>query len=141
VLGIALSSGGATSHAAIVARSLGIPLVVGAGGTLLAVADGSSVIVDGDSGQVVVDPDDADAQGVRLAMEAARTARRRSAADREPAVTSDGRRIVVLCNAATEAEVVAGLESGAEGVGLLRTELPFLEAGAWPTRPRSTPEP
>ena len=134
VLGIALSSGGATSHAAIVARSLGIPLVVGAGGTLLAVADGSSVIVDGDSGQVVVDPDDADAHGVRLAMEAARTARRRSAADREPAVTSDGRRIVVLCNAATEAEVVAGLESGAEGVGLLRTELPFLEAGAWPTR-------
>lgn len=134
VLGIALSSGGATSHAAIVARSLGIPLVVGAGGTLLAVADGSSVIVDGDSGQVVVDPDDADAQGVRQAMEAARTARRRSAADREPAVTSDGKRIVVLCNAATEAEVVAGLESGAEGVGLLRTELPFLEAGAWPTR-------
>jgi phosphocarrier protein FPr len=134
VLGIALAGGGATSHAAIVARSLGIPLVVGAGGTLLAVDDGRSVIVDGDSGQVVIDPDEAAAAGAREAMEAVRTARRRSAADREPAVTSDGRRVVVLCNAATEAEVVAGLESGAEGVGLLRTELPFLEAASWPTR-------
>ena len=134
VLGIALSNGGATSHAAIVARSLGIPLVVGAGGTLLEVRDGIRVIVDGTSGQVVVDPDEADADGARQLMEAARTARRRSAADREPAVTADGRRVAVLCNAATEAEVVAGLESGAEGVGLLRTELPFLDARAWPAR-------
>ncbi len=133
VLGIALSRGGATSHAAIVARSLGIPLVVGAGEDLLQVRDGRHVVVDGDRGEVTVDPDGQVRTAARAEMEAARTARR-AGADRDPTVTADGRRIVVLCNAATEAEVVAGLEAGAEGVGLLRTELPFLGASAWPDR-------
>jgi phosphoenolpyruvate-protein kinase (PTS system EI component) len=50
-----------------------------------------------------------------------------------PPVTSDGRVVSLLCNAATAAEVAAGLEAGAEGVGLLRTELGFLAASAWPT--------
>jgi phosphocarrier protein FPr len=133
VLGIALSRGGATSHAAIVARSLAIPLVVGAGNDLLQTPAGRSVIVDGDAGLVIVDPDDQAEAGAREAMVAATRSRRRAAGDREPAVTSDGRRVLVLCNAATEAEVVAGLNAGAEGVGLLRTELPFLEAESWPT--------
>ena len=50
-----------------------------------------------------------------------------------PAVTRDGRSVTLLCNASTAAEVTAGLEAGAEGVGLLRTELAFLAASAWPT--------
>jgi phosphoenolpyruvate-protein kinase (PTS system EI component) len=62
---------------------------------------------------------------VRAAAEAAAT--------RElPAVTRDGRAVRLLCNAATAAEVAAGLEAGAEGVGLLRTELAFLDAPRWP---------
>jgi len=50
-----------------------------------------------------------------------------------PAETTDGQRVTLLCNASTAAEVAAGLAAGAEGVGLLRTELAFLDAGRWPT--------
>jgi phosphoenolpyruvate-protein phosphotransferase len=134
VLGIALSAGGATSHAAIVARALGVPLVVGAGDGLLAVADGQQVLVDGDRGRVVVDPDPEETAEARRRIGAAEEERRRAADDRGPATTADGRRLLLHCNAASEAEVVAGLEAGADGVGLLRTELHFLDAGAWPTR-------
>jgi phosphoenolpyruvate-protein kinase (PTS system EI component) len=67
-------------------------------------------------------------------VRARRSAARALAADRAlPAETRDGRRIRLLCNASTRAEVAAGLEAGAEGVGLLRTELAFLDWAAWPT--------
>jgi phosphoenolpyruvate-protein phosphotransferase len=138
VLGIALSSGGATSHAAIVARALGVPLVVGAGDGLLRIADGQQVLVDGDRGRVVVDPDLEQAAEARRRIGAAEEERRRAANDREPTATADGRRLLLFCNAASEAEVVAGLEAGAEGVGLLRTELHFLDAAAWPTHAEHT---
>ena len=51
-----------------------------------------------------------------------------------PAVTADGRRVRVLVNAATTAEITAGLAAGAEGAGLIRTELAFLDATGWPSR-------
>ena len=65
-----------------------------------------------------------------------RTDRARALADRElPAITRDGRRVRVLVNAATVPELEAGLAAGAEGVGLMRTELGFLDAPAWPDEP------
>src|SRR5207247_10936370 len=67
------------------------------------------------------------------AVEAQEAERRTLAADRDlAAVTRDGRAIRLLANASTSAEVAAGLAAGAEGVGLLRTELAFLDAADWP---------
>jgi phosphoenolpyruvate-protein kinase (PTS system EI component) len=109
VAGIALVAGGPSAHAAVVARGLGVPMTVGLGAALLAVADGEPLALDGE-------------------RERAET----EAAAALPAVTADGRAVRVLVNAATAAEVQAGLRAGAEGVGLLRTELAFLHAAEWP---------
>jgi phosphoenolpyruvate-protein kinase (PTS system EI component) len=134
VAAIALARGGATAHAAIVARSLGLPLVVGLGDAVLAVTAGETVVVDGAAGAVTVAPDPATTARAHQRMAAA--AARRAAAEAQrglAAVTCDGRSVRVLANAAGAVEVRAGLAAGAEGVGLLRTELAFLDAGAWPT--------
>jgi multiphosphoryl transfer protein len=132
--GIALGAGGVTAHAAIVARSLGIPMVVGLGEQLDRVDDGEQVMIDGAAGTVVLEPQrDEVAAGVEAAA-ARRQAREHAAATRElPSVTSDGRPVRVLVNAAGAAEVRVGLEAGADGMGLLRTELAFLESVHWPT--------
>jgi phosphoenolpyruvate-protein kinase (PTS system EI component) len=134
IAGIALAAGGPTAHAAIVARSLGLPMVVGAGEELLALERGTELVLDGDRGVVLVAPDAPRAAQARARM-AGRAAARRRAADAAElaAVTRDGRTVRVLVNAAGAAEARAGLAAGAEGIGLLRTELAFLHAPAWPT--------
>jgi phosphoenolpyruvate-protein phosphotransferase (PTS system enzyme I) len=119
VAGIATVTGGRTAHAAIVARSLGLPAVVGIGEALRDCSDGQTVIVDGSEGEVVADPDEE-----RLAA---------AAEDREvsvigdPVATADGRRIEVAANVGTTAELDAAVESGADGIGLFRSEFLFLE--------------
>jgi phosphoenolpyruvate-protein kinase (PTS system EI component) len=133
VAGVALAAGGVTAHAAIVARSLGIPAVTGLGEHVLTVANGSPVSLDGQSGELVVDPSGPRARLAASAM----CARLRAASDARahrdrPAVTTDGVRIGVLANVAGPSELAVGLEAGAEGIGLLRTELSFLDAPAWP---------
>src|SRR5581483_9813371 len=134
VVGLALAAGAATSHAAIMARSLGLPMVVGAGAHLLAAVPGTPVVVDGDAGRAYLDPGPerlewGHARMQQLARERTRHARERAL----PPVTRDGRWVTLLANAATAVEVRAALEMEADGVGLLRTELAFLEARAWPT--------
>jgi phosphoenolpyruvate-protein phosphotransferase len=134
VRGIALAVGGVTAHAAIVARGLGLPMVVGLGVDVLALAEGELCIVEADQGVVIVSPDRERLDAVRAAIEADRAARARAMAARTlPTVTRDGRIVRVLANAATPTEIRAALEAGADGVGLLRTELAFLEAQHWPT--------
>jgi phosphoenolpyruvate-protein kinase (PTS system EI component) len=132
--GIALVGGGVTAHAAIVARSLGIPMVVGLGNDALEVEDGEGVILDGDAGLLVRHPG-ADRMEAARAHGDRRRAARDMARERrlEPAVTRDGKRITVLANAASVAEVIEAGGQGAEGVGLLRTELGFLDSHAWPS--------
>jgi multiphosphoryl transfer protein len=131
---IALAEGAATSHAAIMARSLDIPLVVGIGDDLLGVHEGAVTIVDGGDGYVLVSPSAERHERVQAETEKrARALQGLAAARNLPAVTRDGRALRLLCNASTAAEVSAGLAAHAEGVGLLRTELAFLEAAAWPT--------
>jgi phosphoenolpyruvate-protein kinase (PTS system EI component) len=131
---VALAGGGPTAHAAIVARSLGVPMVCGLGPSVLELAQGEAVVVDGDAGALVIDP-----SPVRLAnagaASVAREAARRAAVENSslPAVTTDGHRLAVLANVASAVEVRAALEAGAEGVGLLRTELLLLDAVGWPT--------
>ena len=127
VLGIALAEGSATSHAAIIARSLGVPMVAALGEDVLAAAHGDEVIVDGTAGAAVLNPGAG-------ALARVRTAAAQDAAGRgRPAVTATGRRIRLLANASSPAEVDAALRCGAEGIGLVRTELAFLDSERWPT--------
>jgi phosphoenolpyruvate-protein kinase (PTS system EI component) len=132
---VALAGGGATAHAAIVARSLAIPMVAELGDAVLGLANGAVIVVDGSEGLVHAEPD---AERVRHARSAAarRTRAREHAAEQRavPAETLDGRRITVLANVAGAAELRLALDAGAEGVGLLRTELAFLQADTWPTQ-------
>lgn len=110
--------GGPTSHTAIIARSLGIPAVVGAVGAT-GIASGADLLVDGDRGTVEVDPSRsriAEAQAVSIVVPF----------DGE-GVLADGRRIALLANVGGAAEAVAAAASKAEGVGLFRTEFCFLD--------------
>jgi phosphoenolpyruvate-protein kinase (PTS system EI component) len=133
--GIALAGGGVTAHAAIVARSLGVPMVVGLGPEVLDVDDGEEVVLDGDAGALFRQPEAGRVAAARADSERKLMARRDAVARRmEPAETKDGHRLIVLANASSVAEVAEALEQGAEGVGLLRTELLFLDATAWPAR-------
>jgi phosphoenolpyruvate-protein kinase (PTS system EI component) len=134
VRGIALAAGAVTAHAAIVARSLGIPMAVGLGRELLAAREGTPLVVDGDEGEATLEPSAELLVRARAAGSADAQARARVLADRDlPADTLDGHAVRVLVNAATPAEVTAGLAAGAEGAGLIRTELSFLDAERWPS--------
>lgn len=134
VLGIATERGGPTSHSAILARTLGIPAVVGLGQAIMQVAAGTPMIIDGQAGLAWVSPNkkltaDYSARSIRW-REARDQARRASAA---PAVTQDGVAIEVVANIGNPDDARAALDNGAEGVGLLRTEFLFLDRTTAPT--------
>jgi phosphoenolpyruvate-protein kinase (PTS system EI component) len=126
--------GGVSAHASIVARSLGIPLLIGIDPEPLAIADATEVLLDADHAVLVIDPSPevrAEANR-RIAALAAR--RQQHELERDlPAETVDGEQVALLCNAASAPEARIGLEARATGVGLLRTELPFLTAPNWPS--------
>ncbi len=127
---IVTEKGGLTGHAAILARSYKIPAVVQVQGILEAVADGTPLVVDGDAGKVIVEPQPELVQKYRMKLAEQREhweilQRKRF----EPAVTRDGQRIKILANIGSEDEAREAVGYGAEGVGLFRTEYPFLEAG------------
>ena len=124
VAGIVTAAGGRTAHAAIIARSLSIPAVVGVGDELNDVPDGATVLVDGEAGRVVVDPDEQ---------------RRAAVGGDEPPVvstpvsTADGRPIEVAANVGSEAELEPARARGADGIGLFRTEFLFFDRDAPPS--------
>jgi phosphoenolpyruvate-protein kinase (PTS system EI component) len=134
VVGIALAEGAATSHAAIMARALGVPMVAGLGDDVLELSGGEELIVDGTEGTVVLRPGaEARARFRRIAVRDAEERARLAAGRGRPAVTAQGRVVRLLANASTPAEAAAALERGAEGLGLVRTELAFLDATDWPS--------
>jgi phosphoenolpyruvate-protein phosphotransferase len=127
VLAIATARGSVTAHAAILARALGLPSVVGLGAQVLQVPDGTVLLLDGEAGSVTVDPP-ADVRH-EAEQRRERLMRRRAAARTratEPAVTRDGHRIDVFANLGSPDETARAVAMGAEGVGLLRTEFLYL---------------
>jgi phosphoenolpyruvate-protein kinase (PTS system EI component) len=123
-------AGGASSHAAIVARGLGVPMIAGADPSVLSLTPGQAAVVDGTAGELLVGAREmADAQSALGARAGAGDEAKVSG----PARTADGRQIIVLCNVASAVETRRGLAAGADGVGLLRTELPYVQAADWPT--------
>jgi len=126
VLGFCTTTGGATSHVAILARSLGIPAICGIDESTLEVANGTLVVLDGNRGVLRRDPDEASLKEAeeRIARQLARREQERAAASR-PAQTSDGHRIEVVANIRNAKEAEEAVAIGAEGVGLLRSEFLF----------------
>jgi len=134
VLGICTAAGGATSHAAILARALGLPSVVGVGADVLAWPSGTPVLLDGEAGTVLRDPDPI--ESARATAQQATRAVQRAADQRDaaaPAVTRDGHRVEVVANIASVEDARRAAAAGAEGVGLLRTELLFLDRALPPS--------
>ncbi|MGH8874451.1 MAG: phosphoenolpyruvate--protein phosphotransferase, partial [Acidimicrobiia bacterium] len=124
---VATARGGPTSHSAILARALGIPSVVGLGPAILEVPDGTMLVVDGDRGLVHIDPGSPlieEAHHRSEQSQARRATAQRSAA--APASTRDGTRIEVGANLGSVEETATAVETGADAVGLLRTEFLFL---------------
>ncbi len=133
--GVVLEDGSVGSHAAIVARALAIPLVIHAKGIVQEALNGNAILVDGDTGIVHLRPDEAVARGFRdkVAMQA--EAQKRYASLRDlPATTRDGQTIELQMNAGLMADLPSLIGSGAEGVGLFRTELQFLIRNKMPQR-------
>lgn len=134
VLGIMTAHGGATSHAAILARSMGIPAVVGVGEALVGVPEGATVGLDGDTGQVWLDPAAQDIARLQAQRAAWASAREASLAEAmTEARTADGHRVHVLANIGRPADAAVASSHGAEGVGLFRTEFLFIDRAHAPT--------
>lgn len=126
--GFATEAGGSTGHTGIVARTLGIPAVVGVEGICGNVSGGDLVIIDGFRGQVVVDPDAATLSEYRR-REASHRERKRALAELRmlPTETMDGYQVRLLANIELASEVPLALDAGAEGIGLYRTEFIYAE--------------
>ncbi|MBD8570234.1 MULTISPECIES: phosphoenolpyruvate--protein phosphotransferase [Pseudomonas syringae group] len=127
VAGILTARGGATAHSAIVARALGIPALVGAGEEVLLLKPGTALLLDCQRGRLTVAPDEATMQRAIQDRDAREQRLKEAAALRmEPAVTRDGHAVEVFANIGDSTGTPAAVEQGAEGVGLLRTELLFM---------------
>ncbi len=127
VAGILTAGGGATSHSAIIARALGIPAIVGAGPGVLGLARNTLLLLDGERGELLVAPTDAQLEHAR-SERAAREERKRLANERrmEPAITRDDHPVEIAANIGAAGETPEAVAMGAEGIGLLRTELVFM---------------
>ncbi|MBT0662830.1 phosphoenolpyruvate--protein phosphotransferase [Geobacter pelophilus] len=135
VLGIITEKGDVNSHAAIMARSLGIPAVLGIEGLLKTVRPRDEVIIDGTSGHIYINPD----AGIKTEYE--RLQRDHSQRQRElegmrdlPAITTDGCRMNLRANIGLLSDIKVALANGAAGVGLYRTEFPYMARKSFPNR-------
>lgn len=135
VMGIVTVTGGATSHAAILARSLGVPAVMGVGEALFAqVKQGDHLIIDGSTGEILINPDQE--------TEARYTALLEKEWERKQALnqirdlkaqTTDGHEVSLMANIGGSEDVASLLEKGAEGIGLFRSEFLFMDREELPS--------
>lgn len=133
--GIVLEEGSVGSHAAVVARAWAIPLVINAKRVLNEALNGDHILVDGDQGVVHLRPEDTVANAFRDKIAMQTKAQKRYASIRDkPARTTDGVEVSLSMNAGLMADLPSLESSGAEGVGLFRTELQFLTRNQVPKR-------
>jgi phosphotransferase system enzyme I (PtsI) len=135
IAGIVTETGSPTSHAAILARALGVPAVVSCPDLLDALGEGEKVVaVDGRTGTVVVDPDQSEREEIRQRMGEEEQRREQLATLRdELGRTADGRRVELAANIGAIQHIPAAVEAGGEGSGLVRTEFLFLGRLSAPT--------
>jgi len=133
LMGIVCFEGSTLSHTAVLANALGVPAVMGTG-TIRNLVNDSLLIVDGNSGQVIMDPAAAVLEEYRKLEDDQRFLAQRLEQIREfPAVTTDGTEITLYTNTGLLADISPGLRNGAQGVGLYRTEIPFMIRNSFPS--------
>ncbi|WP_185090075.1 phosphoenolpyruvate--protein phosphotransferase [Paraburkholderia sp.] len=134
VTALVMARGGATSHAAILARQSGIPALVAVGDALHAIPEGTQVVVDATAGRIEFAPSALDVERARVErtrLAGVREANRRTS--QQAATTADGHAVEVAANIATLEDAKTAVENGADAVGLLRTELLFIHRATAPT--------
>ena len=134
ILGFITAGGSANSHTAILARTMGIPAIIGAGDALQAEMEGKYAIIDGQTGETVIEPDDAERE--RLLKKQAKEKALKELLDQlkgKPNVTKDGRTVMVYCNIGSPADIDAVLQNDGGGIGLFRSEFLYLQGSDYPT--------
>lgn len=134
ILGFITAGGSANSHTAILARTMGIPAIIGAGDALQAEMEGKYAIIDGQTGEAVIEPDDAERE--RLLKKQAKEKTLKELLDQlkgKPNVTKDGRNVMVYCNIGSPADIDAVLQNDGGGIGLFRSEFLYLQGSDYPT--------
>ena len=134
ILGFITAGGSGSSHTAILARTMGIPAIVGVGGALKAEYAGRPVIIDGATGNVVIDPDDMTRDRLmKKREEQLRLQRLLETLKGQPNVTKDGKSIRVYCNIGSPEDVHAVQVNDGGGIGLFRSEFLYLNCENYPT--------
>lgn len=134
ILGFITAGGSANSHTAILARTMGIPAIIGAGDALQPEMEGKYAIIDGQTGEAVIEPDDAERE--RLLKKQAKEKVLKELLDQlkgKPNVTKDGRNVMVYCNIGSPADIDAVLQNDGGGIGLFRSEFLYLQGSDYPT--------
>jgi phosphotransferase system enzyme I (PtsP) len=139
LVGVMSARGSGSSHVAILARALGIPAVMGVGDLPISRLEGKQLVLDGYSGRVFVEPSQAICQEYRRLMreEAELSAGLRSLRD-VPAETADGQRIHLCANTGLMSDINSSLDVGCDGIGLHRTEFPFMVRNRFPGEEEQT---
>lgn len=134
VNGFITQHGGSTSHVAIMARSMELPAMVGVDGILNRITNGQFVILDGVEKEIIIDPDQ---ETIALYEEKAAAYKEKkkalAAVNHLPATTLDGRTVSLFANVGSMQGVLSGVQNGAEGIGLFRSEFLYMESSKFPT--------
>ena len=134
ILGFITEGGSGSSHTAILARTMGIPAIIGVGDQLKAEYEGREVIVDGGTGNVVLDPDEATRE--RLMQKRAEQIKLRQMLEQlkgQPNETLDGQSVRIYCNIGSPEDVATVQANDAGGIGLFRSEFLYLNCDDYPT--------
>ena len=134
ILGFITAGGSVNSHTAILARTMGIPAIIGAGDALQPEMEGKYAIIDGQTGEAVIEPDEAERE--RLLKKQAKEKALKELLDQlkgKPNVTKDGRNVMVYCNIGSPADIDAVLQNDGGGIGLFRSEFLYLQGSDYPT--------
>lgn len=134
VVGIITEEGGLTSHVAILAKARGIPMILGAAGLMENTSDGDRIVLDAFTGEIFVNPDEKLLLSLKTRID---EYEKQSGEDKkyamEAAVTKDGRQILIEANIADDKQAEEAYNSGADGVGLFRSEFFYLNQNECPT--------
>jgi multiphosphoryl transfer protein len=134
ILGICTALGSATSHSAILARTLGIPAVVGLGTAIAQIESGTTIAIDGETGQIWLNPTAESLIQLQAKQQQWQAIQQQAqAVAHQPALTRDGQELTVMANIASQADAQKAIAAGAQGVGLLRTEFLYFNRTAAPT--------
>jgi phosphotransferase system enzyme I (PtsI) len=137
--GIITAEGGADSHTAVMLRALGLPAVLGASGVLAAARPGTPAIIDGDAGEIILNPSPASLEAARNKIaDITRTRRRLARLQRLPAETRDHVTVELQANLELPFELPLIAQSGAHGIGLLRSEFMFMNRERLPDEDTQT---